>query len=38
MAVHKHETGGFRAYKKTLGIEHQLYSFDEAKANEMQKN
>jgi len=32
MAVTKHETGGFRAYKQINGIVYQLYSFDEHEA------
>jgi hypothetical protein len=37
MAVHKHTTGGFRAYKKINGIEYQFYSVDENEANEKQR-
>jgi len=29
MAVHPHKTGGYRAYKKIHGVEHQFYSLDE---------
>lgn len=36
MAVHPHKTGGFRAYKKIHGIEHQFYSLDESKAQQKQ--
>ena len=36
MAVHKHESGGFRAYKKIHGIEHQIYSRDESEAHSQQ--
>jgi hypothetical protein len=37
MAVHKHPTGGFRAYKKINNVEYQLYSSDEAEAQAMQR-
>ncbi|MFT5852353.1 MAG: hypothetical protein ACI87J_002329 [Colwellia sp.] len=36
MSVTTHPTGGNRAYKKIGGVEHQLYSFDIAKADAMQ--
>ena len=37
MAVNKHPTGGFRAYKKIFGVEYQLYSFDENHARKLQE-
>lgn len=37
MSVHKHPTGGFRAYKKILGVEHQFYSKSEELANKEQE-
>lgn len=36
MGVHKHETGGYRAYKKINGKEYQFYSFDEIECNNKQ--
>jgi hypothetical protein len=36
MAVNKHPSGGFRAYKKINGITHQRYSFDQRFAQKMQ--
>jgi len=36
MAVNKHATGGFRAYKKILGTEHQFYFADKSEADAMQ--
>lgn len=36
MGVHKHESGGFRAYKKINGVEHQFYSYDESECDTKQ--
>jgi hypothetical protein len=36
MAIHQHQTGGFRAYKKIGGVEYQLYSFDLKEAVSLQ--
>lgn len=36
MAAHPHKTGGYRAYKKIHGFEHQFYSLDENIARKKQ--
>lgn len=36
MAVHEHSSGGFRAYKKIFGTEHQLYFKEKSQADEAQ--
>ena len=36
MAVNKHPSGGFRAYKQINGVIHQLYSFDECYIQKIQ--
>lgn len=38
MAVNKHPTGGYRAYKKIFGVEHQFYTLDKHEAEKIQSN